>query len=581
MQRAAINARLCFTTNEHPITEETGVRTTTLRLALATGVALAHPALSWAQSSPTQGNPIDTLPKVDTSRPPQQKIQVEVQRPNPALENLLATHLTPTKFQIEGVKTLPFPEIAAYFAPLAGHDITVAQLLQAANDATKLYADRGYPLSFAFVPAQTFEGGVVRVTVVEGYVARMRVEGTPGPLEGRLREISQRLMDEKPLRRETFERVTGVLAQQPGVQITATVQPPTTTDGASELVLNVKRQPYTIGTGIEYRKPGVRAVITGTLNSVTPFGEQITVSTLQPRGSDHETFYSATWAQPIGTDGLLAKLSWSHYRGMPENLPLEQLGYQSRYLTDTQRLGLSLSYPVLLSNARSLTLTGTFYGNDDTQRYSPQNTALPQTELDAKVRVAGAEALYTEVKPGETRRASLGLYQGISGLGASKSINNNVDLGFLRTRMTASEAHDLPFGFGVVVSGAAQYSGAVLPSSEQISFGGRFFGLAYPAGEVAGDRGWGASVELNRAFTVSMDYLKTVQPYVLYDTAKVYSNAGTLVHDQLGSIALGVRFSDRKYYTLDLAIARPMGDKPINSSSRALRFNAAYTYQFN
>ncbi len=557
------------------------MRTTTLRLALATAVALAHPALSWAQSSPTQGNPIDTLPKVDTSRPPQQKIQVEVQRPNPALDNLLATHLTPTKFQIEGVKTLPFPEIAAYFAPLAGHDITVAQLLQAANEVTKLYADRGYPLSFAFVPAQTFEGGVVRVTVVEGYVARMRVEGTPGPLEGRLREISQRLMDEKPLRRETFERVTGVLAQQPGVQITATVQPPTTTDGASELVLNVKRQPYTIGTGIEYRKPGVRAVITGTLNSVTPLGEQITVSTLQPRGSDHETFYSATWAQPIGTDGLLAKLSWSHYRGMPENLPLEQLGYQSRYLTDTQRLGLSLSYPVLLSNTRSLTITGTFYGNDDKQRYSPQNTAIPQTELDAKVRVAGAEALYTEAKPGETRRASLGIYQGISGLGASKSINNNVDLGFLRTRMTASEAHDLPFGFGVVVSGAAQYSGAVLPSSEQISFGGRFFGLAYPAGEVAGDRGWGASVEINRAFAVSMDYLKTVQPYVLYDTAKVYSNAGTLVHDQLGSIALGVRFSDRKYYTLDLAIARPVGDKPINSNSRALRLNAAYTYQFN
>ncbi|CAG2128778.1 Hemolysin transporter protein shlB precursor [Ralstonia mannitolilytica] len=552
-----------------------------MRLALATGVVLTSPALTWAQSSPTQGNPIDTLPKVDTSRPREQKIQVEVQRPNPALENLLATHLTPSKFQIEGVKTLPFPEIAAHFAPLAGHDVTVAQLLQAANDVTKLYAERGYPLSFAFVPAQTFEGGVVRITVVEGYVARMRIEGTPGPLEDRLREISQRMMDERPLRKETFERVTGVLALQPGVQITATVQPPTTTDGASELVLNVKRQPYTIGTGVEYRKPGVRAVITGTLNSVTPLGEQITVSTLQPRGPDHETFYSATWAQPIGTDGMLAKLTWSHYRGTPENLPLEQLGYQSRYLTDTQRLGLSLSYPVQLSNTRSLTLTGTLYGNDDKQRYTPQSPVFAQTELDAKVRVAGAEALYTEVKPGETRRASLGVYQGINGIGAGKSANNNVDLSFLRTRVTASEAHDLPMGFGVAVSAAAQYSGAVLPSSEQISFGGRFFGLAYPAGEVAGDRGWGAAVELNRAFTVSMDYLKTVQPYVLYDTAKVYSNAGTLIHDQLGSIALGVRFSDRKYYTLDLAVARPVGDKPVNNSSRALRFNAAYTYQFN
>ncbi|MGD7216174.1 ShlB/FhaC/HecB family hemolysin secretion/activation protein, partial [Ralstonia pseudosolanacearum] len=69
------------------------MRTTTMRLALATGVALAGPLSSWAQSSPAQGNPIDTLPRVDTSRPPEQKIHVQVQRPNPALENLLATHL--------------------------------------------------------------------------------------------------------------------------------------------------------------------------------------------------------------------------------------------------------------------------------------------------------------------------------------------------------------------------------------------------------------------------------------------------------------------------------------------------------
>lgn len=120
----------------------------------------------------------------------------------------------------------------------------------------------------------------------------------------------------------------------------------------------------------------------------------------------------------------------------------------------------------------------------------------------------------------------------------------------------------------------------MLPSSEQISFGGRFFGLAYPAGEVAGDRGWGMSFEINRLFQASMTYLKTVQPYVLFDTAKVYSNFATIMHDQLGSIALGIRFSDRKYYTLDLALARPVGDKPINANARSLRFNAAYTYQF-
>ena len=80
-----------------------------MRLALATGVALTSPALSWAQSSPTQGNPIDTLPKVDTSRPPEQKIQVQVQRPNPALENLLATPVHP--LEVMTGKIVPYISI--------------------------------------------------------------------------------------------------------------------------------------------------------------------------------------------------------------------------------------------------------------------------------------------------------------------------------------------------------------------------------------------------------------------------------------------------------------------------------------
>jgi hypothetical protein len=45
-------------------------------------------------------------------------------------------------------------------------------------------------------------------------------------------------------------------------------------------------------------------------------------------------------------------------------------------------------------------------------------------------------------------------------------------------------------------------------------------------------------------------------------------------------LALGVRFSDRKHYTLDLALAKPVGDMPTNSGARSLRFNAAWTYQF-
>ncbi|MCY7264997.1 POTRA domain-containing protein, partial [Pseudomonas protegens] len=79
--------------------------------------------------------------------------------------------------------SVPFEEISRRFTPLVGKDITIGELIETANGVTKLYQERGYALSFAFIPAQTFENGVVRVTVVEGYVSDVKVTGKPGAME--------------------------------------------------------------------------------------------------------------------------------------------------------------------------------------------------------------------------------------------------------------------------------------------------------------------------------------------------------------------------------------------------------------
>src|SRR6266702_1383638 len=107
-------------------------------------------------------------------------VTVQVAPQAPQLQELLARHLTPTRVQVEGVKSIPFDDVAQRFTPLVGKDTTIGDLIQVANGVTKLYQDRGYALSFAFIPAQTFEGGVVRVTVVEGYVSAVKVTGKPG-----------------------------------------------------------------------------------------------------------------------------------------------------------------------------------------------------------------------------------------------------------------------------------------------------------------------------------------------------------------------------------------------------------------
>ena len=145
---------------------------------------VARPALA--------GNPLDALPQVNA---PQQApaVTVDVQPPAPHIQELLARHLTPQKIEVEGVRAIPFDEVAQRFTPLVGKDVTIGELMETANGVTALYKERGYALSFAFVPAQTFENGVVRITVVEGHVADIKIKGNPGTAEKRIRAIADRI----------------------------------------------------------------------------------------------------------------------------------------------------------------------------------------------------------------------------------------------------------------------------------------------------------------------------------------------------------------------------------------------------
>lgn len=547
-------------------------------------VAFYMPSASADSRSPLQGNPLDTLPTPEAAPSAPMTINVQPQAVDPALVKLLNSHLAPSRFQISGVKALPFEQVAAEFAPFANRDTTVAELLAAANKVTQMYRERGYPLSFAFIPAQSFENNVVVVTVVEGYVKNVKVEGNPGNGESRLKAIAEQLKEGRPLRQETFERVAGILSLQPGVQVVANVPPPTTTDGGTDMILTVKRKPVTVGIGADYRQPGIRGLLTATANSLTPLGEQITVSTLQPSGSLHEKFYAINYVQPIGTDGVLAKVSWSDYRSEPESQGLESLQFQPRYQTKTVHVGAAVSYPVFLDNTHNLTVTGGLYAAENSQIFTRSVPTTPMSvQLSSQVRVLSAEGSWTTASPStdkfaQIRQIGLGLYKGIDGLGASRQ-NSNVDLSFTRITVQASQSNQLPGGFGVVFAGSGQYSNNILPTSEQIGFGGKLFGLAYPVGELAGDKGWGVSAEINRLFIVDTTYLKSVQPYILIDHSRVYSNTGPLTHDTLGSIALGTRFSGGRLYSFDLSLAKPIADKPFDSNSRSPRVNAMYSYQ--
>lgn len=564
-----------------------GSKWTLLLAAIAaSGMQVAAQAQSRPAGPTVGGNPLDSLPQIKApDKGPNVTVQVAPQAPQ--LQELLARHLTPSKIQVEGVKSIPFDEVAQRFTPLVGKDTTIGDLIQVANGVTKLYQDRGYALSFAFIPAQTFDGGVVRVTVVEGYVSAVKVTGKPGAVEDKIRTIADHIVADRPLRRATFERYVNVLGLLPGVKVAANVAPPQNTDGATTLELNVDRKPFDVSTGIDFNHPGVQGLLTATENGLTALGEQLSVSALLPKGRDNVTYLAAHAAVPIGSNGLIGKIDASHYRGNPTDNPGLPSYIERTVIND--KIGGSLAYPLLLNNKQSVIGTASVYASHDEDRYNNHDTGA-QIGFRSQVRVLQLQADYTSVETGQVRRASVNVAKAFDILGASKSGDSNVpgttvtnpaSINFVRTGASFSQTNEWPLKIGTAVSLTGQYSAVSLPTSEQISFGAQRFAQGYEPGEASGDSGWGAMFEINRPFTPGFTYLRTFTPYVSFDMARVYLHAGTPSPSKLSSIAFGFRISDAKYYSLDLSVAKAIGDAPVESASRSPRINATFSYQLN
>jgi hemolysin activation/secretion protein len=554
----------------------------------ALGISIAVSMQAEAQiRAPVTANPLQNLPRVETPVTPRVSTQVQPQAPNPRLAALLATPITPRRFDVTGVHAVPFKEVAALFSPMTGKNVHVSDVLVAANKISALYKAHGYALSFGFVPNQDFANGMVHITVVEGYVAAVEVKGNPGNMESKIRAVAQHILKDRPLRQKTFERYLQVLGMLPGLHIDADVPAPTTTDGATRLILNVKRTRFNATTGIDFNHPGVQGLTSVTENGVLSQAEQIGFSTLLPSGPGDQRLYSLTYLQPLWSDGLILHVSGSHYEGNPDTN--DQLPYYLQQNLHQDQYAFSFSYPLLLDNHTNLTATGGAYATTMEEIYTNTISGAKLIQQYG-LRVLDAKMDWVKASDTSVQKVNVEIAHGLDALGANASTIVKVgnieevspsDPQFTRYDATFTQSNLWPHRFGTVFNITGQYSNNTLPTTEQISFGGPRYGLAYDPGETAGDSGWGASAEVNRQFDVSSHWIKQVTPYVIGQFARVYLNVGAPTIAELGTAGVGVRWSDKRYYSFDLTVAEPVGDVPIGAPHREPRVDFSFSYQLH
>jgi hemolysin activation/secretion protein len=525
--------------------------------------------------------PVPNLP-ADAYRPATPQTQVPETPPTAGQPLLMDTKVTIGKLQIEGGTVYPLTETAQVYAPLIGHETNLAQLIEATRGITRRYQQDGYLLSYAFLPQQTFENGLVRVVLVEGYIKDYQQTGDIGSVSAYVDTLAQKLLAERPLTRKTFERYTTLMSRIPGLTVQAQVPPPGTTDGATHMQIQASRKPFTTSMNlVQKSRGGTQALLSATSNAQTSMGEQLSLSGLFPPGEDKEHYYRVDYNQFINAEGTQLALAAERYRADPSSSVQLDGGFELKPHQSIDRYSIGLSHPFIASPTESLTLGTRLYAVDQTTRYKLVGYPL-RFDIESNLRALAFEGDWRKADARQLRILSGGLYQGIDGLGAKARSDLDVakpDLDFFRLRLSGVQSDKFFDNWQGVLSSALYWSNNTLPDSERATFGGQNFGRGYPDDQGSGDKGWGVAYEVNYSFNRAGNWVKVLQPYVVLDRAKAWFNDLPVKASDMSSAAVGLRFGDNKYYNIALEAAKPMSDIALDSFNRRPRYTLSFSYQ--
>lgn len=525
--------------------------------------------------------PTPNLP-VDAYRP--QTPALQLPQPGAAEPQPLEMGMTLTirKLQIEGGTVYPLEELGAAYKSLLGHEITLGELIEATRNITARYQTDGYLLSYAFLPQQNFDQGLVRVVLVEGYVSGYEVDGDVGRVKGFIDELVDKIKGERPLTRKTFDRYATLMGRLPGVTLQAHVPPPGTTDGASTMQISASRQPFTTSMSlVKGSRDSTQALLGASSNSQTAMAEQLTLSGLFPPGNDKEHYYRLDYSQYLNAEGTQLNAYGARYRSDPGVNIATSDGFELKPHRENDRFSVGISHPLIVAPDQWLSVAGRLYGVNDSTDYDVVGYAQTLREK-TNVRALAVEGDWRKSDAGQLRILSAGLYQGINGMGAKSETNlssNHYDLDFFRLRVSGVQSDGFFDNWQGVMSGALYWTGDSLPDSERAVFGGQNFGRGYPDDQASGDKGWGVAYELNYSFNRDGDWVKLLQPYVIVDKARTWFNELPLKGSDMSSAALGLRFGDKRYYNIALEVAKPMSDIALDSFNRRPRYTLSFSYQ--
>lgn len=474
------------------------------------------------------------------------------------------------KIEVTGSTLLPGKTLSMLVAADEGRGVTLADLYGLADRITDAYRKAGYPLSRAYVPAQTIENGTVRIAVIEARYDKVTLDNQSTVSDKTLQKTLAPLKSGEPVYNPTLERSLLLLSDIPGVGVNSVIRPGSAM-GTSDLGVDVRATPRYSGT-LALDDYGTNATgkgrLSGTFDVNSPFhvGDRLRLGALTSGGGLN--YFSGQYRSLLNGQGTTLDVggSWLRYRlghgfGHPDTLkqldanggsaigslalthPLirstranlyGQLKYEYRWLKDD--IGVAQ-----IHDRRDLSVWSGTLAGDERDVHGITNYSLSGSfgHVGFRDQLAGLVDQFTVGTAGDyaVGRASIARLQ----------------------RLT--EHHSVYAGYTV------QFASRNLDPSEQLYLGGPSTVRGLRNGVLSGSSGDILTLEYRYEFTTEQVPGRW-QVAAFFDTGhiSVYKNnpfPGTQNTARANSIGVGMNWYGPDEWVFSAAVAKRVGAKPV------------------
>lgn len=463
--------------------------------------------------------------------------------------------------RITGSTIYSAADLLPLYQELLGNKITVQAVYDLARTITAKYGNDGYVLSRAIVPPQQLspKGATVHIEIVEGYVDRVEWPTKLSRYRDFFSRYAAKITAERPVNIRTIERYMLLAGDLPGIKFATSLKASETNKAASTLVVEVIEKKIDAMARIDNRGTPARGPIqylaATTLNNILGQHEALTLTWASVEPMRELQYYSLYYRQVLTSEGLTFFADANNSGGRPGTAQLELLNYR----TSGNYFDGGLSYPVIRSRERNLTVSGLIFSSDNFSNV----LNLPFNDDKLRGLRGKIDADVADVLRG-VNQFNLTLSQGIEGLGST--INGNplasraagrVD--FSKLELSANRTQPLFNPVSVYLAAYGQYAFQPLLTPEQCGYGGRFFGRAYDPSQYLGDSCFEALGELRYDIPTVTPQGGQVQLYSFADYGHLWARSaaiGTPVEVEAASVGGGVRVGYRDYINVDLQAAK-------------------------